>query len=345
MRANNSEPKKTVRRCRWAVTDLSIAYHDREWGVPVHDERTLFEFLILEGAQAGLSWETILRKRENYRRAFDNFVPAKVARYDQRRVAKLLSDQGIIRNHLKITSAVENAKAFLKIQKEFGSFDAYVWRFVEGKPLQRKRGSAIQATSTVSDTLSQDLKKRGFKFVGSTICYSFMQAVGLVNEYDVLSIHSGCCVFLINRKTTVADSSCLFCKVVSGELAARIVFEDEDCLAFLDHRPVFPGHCLLIPKKHYETLTDLPVNLIQPLFHDVQVLARAVETSLEAHGSFVAMNNRVSQSVPHLHVHVVPRRRKDGLRGFFWPRYPYKSDEEADLVQEAIRTVVKELTR
>lgn len=140
------------------------------------------------------------------------------------------------------------------------------------------------------------------------------------------------------------NQSCLFCKIASGELAARIVFEDDDCLAFLDHRPVFPGHCLLVPKQHYETLIDLPANLIEPVFRDVQLLARAVEEGMQAHGSFVAMNNRVSQSVAHLHVHVVPRRRKDGLRGFFWPRYPYKSDEEADAVQQAIRAAVKELS-
>src|SRR5438309_6742210 len=140
--------------------------------------------------------------------------------------------------------------------------------------------------------------------------------------------------------TPMPDLTCLFCKIVSGELAARIVFEDDECIAFLDHRPVFPGHCLLIPKQHYETLIDLPANLIEPVFRGVQLLARAVETGMQAHGTFVAMNNRVSQSVAHLHVHVVPRRRKDGLRGFFWPRYPYQSDEEADAVQQAIRAAV-----
>jgi histidine triad (HIT) family protein len=138
----------------------------------------------------------------------------------------------------------------------------------------------------------------------------------------------------------MSDSSCLFCKIVNGEIAARIVFEDDVCLAFLDHRAVFPGHCLLIPKSHYETLVDLPPNLIEQFFTNAQSLARAVEKGMEAHGTFVAMNNRVSQSVPHLHVHVVPRRRKDGLRGFFWPRYPYKTDEEADLVQTAIRAAL-----
>jgi len=137
--------------------------------------------------------------------------------------------------------------------------------------------------------------------------------------------------------------ACLFCQIVSGELAARIVFEDDDCLAFLDHRPVFPGHCLLIPKQHYETLIDLPLKLIEPVFRDVQLLARAVEVGMQAHGTFVGLNNRVSQSVPHLHVHVVPRRRKDGLRGFFWPRYPYKSEEEGEAIQQAIRAVVEEL--
>lgn len=140
-----------------------------------------------------------------------------------------------------------------------------------------------------------------------------------------------------------SHQGCLFCKIANCELAARIVFEDDDCLAFLDHRPVFPGHCLLIPKQHYETLIDLPANLIEPVFRDVQLLARAVEVGMQAHGTFVAMNNRVSQSVAHLHVHVVPRRRKDGLRGFFWPRYPYQSDEEAETVQRAIRSAVEDL--
>jgi len=138
--------------------------------------------------------------------------------------------------------------------------------------------------------------------------------------------------------------TCLFCKIVRGEVPARLVFEDEISLAFLDHRPVFPGHCLLIPKAHYETLTDLPENLIGPYFRSVQLLNRAVESALEAHGTFVAMNNRVSQSVPHLHTHIVPRRRKDGLKGFFWPRYPYKTEEEAAVVQSAIRSAVDALT-
>ena len=164
---------------------MSIAYHDREWGVPVHDDRTLFEFLILEGAQAGLSWETILNKRDNYRAAFDNFHPRKVAKYDQRKVAKLLANAGIIRNRLKINSAIRNAEAFLAIQKEFGSFDSYVWRFVDGKTIRRKRGAPVHPRTRESDALSRDLIHRGFKFVGSTICYAFMQAVGLVNDHEL----------------------------------------------------------------------------------------------------------------------------------------------------------------
>lgn len=162
-----------------------MTYHDQEWGVPVHDDRTLFEFLILEGAQAGLSWEIILRKRENYRAAFDNFDPALVAKYDQRRIKKLLGNAGIIRNRLKIDAAVQNARSFLEIQKEFGSFHDYVWRFVKSRPIKRKRGAPVQATSEQSDALSRDLKQRGFKFVGSTICYSFMQAVGMVNDHEL----------------------------------------------------------------------------------------------------------------------------------------------------------------
>jgi len=171
-------------RCGWARTELSIEYHDSEWGVPVHDDRTLFEFLILEGAQAGLSWETILRKRKNYRAAFDNFEPQRVAKYDQRKIKRLLDDAGIIRNRLKINSAIQNARAFLEIQKEFGSFDAYVWGFVNNRPIRRKRLDAVHAHTAVSDALSRDLLKRGFKFVGTTICYSFMQAVGMVNDHE-----------------------------------------------------------------------------------------------------------------------------------------------------------------
>jgi len=176
--------QKPLIRCSWATTPLSIAYHDKEWGVPVHDDTRFFEFLILEGAQAGLSWETILRKRDNYRTAFDGFNPAKVAKYDQRKIAALLNDEGIIRNRLKINSAVSNAIAFLEVKREFGSFDNYVWRFVDGKPLRRKRGQPIVARTEISDALSKDLVKRGFRFVGSTICYSFMQAVGMVNDHD-----------------------------------------------------------------------------------------------------------------------------------------------------------------
>jgi DNA-3-methyladenine glycosylase I len=172
------------KRCAWATTPLSISYHDDEWGVPVHDDTRLFEFLILEGAQAGLSWETILRKRENYRAAFDRFNPAKVAKYDEQKISALLNDAGIIRNRLKVNSAVTNAIAFLEVKREFGSFDEYVWRFVNGKPLRRKAGQPIAARTEISDALSKDLIKRGFKFVGSTICYSFMQAVGMVNDHD-----------------------------------------------------------------------------------------------------------------------------------------------------------------
>ena len=161
-------------RCAWARDELSIAYHDREWGVPLHDERKLFEFLVLEGAQAGLSWSTILRKRPNYRAAFDRFDPRKVARYDERKVAALLADAGIVRNRLKIAAAVTNARAFLEVQKECGSFDSYVWRFVGGRPVQNRwrRPQDVPARTEQSDALSRDLAKRGFKFVGSTICYA-----------------------------------------------------------------------------------------------------------------------------------------------------------------------------
>ena len=172
------------KRCDWAKTDLAIAYHDREWGVPSHDDRRLFEFLILEGAQAGLSWETILRKRENYRRAFDGFDPVKISRYGQKKIERLLVDEGIVRNRLKVQSAVQNAKAFLATQKEFGSFDQYVWNFVNYQPIIRKR-DGIPDRTPISDALSSDLKRRGFTFVGSTICYAFMQAVGLVNDHDL----------------------------------------------------------------------------------------------------------------------------------------------------------------
>ena len=171
-------------RCSWAKTDLSIAYHDLEWGVPVHDDRKLFEFLVLEGAQAGLSWETILRKRDNYRAAFDKFDPKRVARYDEQKKAALLANEGIIRNRLKVNAAVENATAFLQVQKEFGSFDAYVWKFVGGVTRRRKRNAPVPAISEESIVMSKELLKRGFRFVGPTICYSFMQAVGMVNDHD-----------------------------------------------------------------------------------------------------------------------------------------------------------------
>jgi len=174
-------------RCGWANTELSIRYHDEEWGVPVHDERTLFEFLILEGAQAGLSWNTILNKRQNYRKAFDGFDPSQIASYDRRKIEKLLQDPGIVRNKLKIGAAVENAKAFLRTQEEFGSFDRYIWQFVDGKPRVNapKSMKQVPASTAESDAMSKDLKKRGFKFVGSTICYAFMQATGIVNDHVV----------------------------------------------------------------------------------------------------------------------------------------------------------------
>ena len=173
-----------MKRCAWARTPLSIAYHDAEWGVPLHDDTRLFEFLILEGAQAGLSWETILNKRENYRKAFSGFDPVKVAKYNDKKVASLMQDAGIIRNQLKIDSAISNARAFLKLQREHGSFDKYVWAFVAGKPIKRKRGQPVLPRTEISDALSIDLRKRGFRFVGSTICYAFMQAVGMVNDHD-----------------------------------------------------------------------------------------------------------------------------------------------------------------
>jgi DNA-3-methyladenine glycosylase I len=176
------------KRCPWAGNDpLYTTYHDTEWGVPVHDDRKLFEMLTLEGAQAGLSWITILRKRENYRKAFTGFDPRKVAKYDTGKIKKLLKDEGIVRNRLKIHSAVTNAQAFLAVQQEFGTFDAYLWRFVEGRQVRNSFRSMkeIPPRSEVSDKLSKDLKKRGFRFVGSTICYAFMQAVGMVNDHLV----------------------------------------------------------------------------------------------------------------------------------------------------------------
>jgi DNA-3-methyladenine glycosylase I len=173
------------KRCGWAKNELSILYHDKEWGVPVHSDRTLFEFLILEGAQAGLSWDTILKKRENYWRAFAGFDPAKVARFGLGKQQELLRDPGIVRNRLKVAAAVENARAFLRVQKEFGSFDAYAWRFVGGKPKvnEWKSLKQVPAKTVESDALSKDLQKRGFRFVGSTICYAFMQAMGMVNDH------------------------------------------------------------------------------------------------------------------------------------------------------------------
>ena len=175
------------RRCAWPSTPLDIEYHDREWGVPVHDDRVLFEFLTLEGAQAGLSWSTILKKRENYRKAFTGFDPAKVARFTPARVEQLLKDPGIVRNRLKVASTIGNARAFLRMQKEFGSFDRYVWAFVGGAPKINHRRSlqGVPARTAESDALSKDLLARGFKFVGPTICYAFMQAVGMVNDHTV----------------------------------------------------------------------------------------------------------------------------------------------------------------
>ena len=175
----------TVQRCPWAKAELDIAYHDREWGVPVHDDRLLFEFLTLEGAQAGLSWSTILKKRSSYRRSFANFDPAGVSRFSPAKIERLIHDSGLVRNRLKIESTVSNARAFLQVQREFGSFDAYVWRFVGGEPRQNgwRVFRQVPATTSESDALSKDLKRRGFRFVGSTICYAFMQAVGMVNDH------------------------------------------------------------------------------------------------------------------------------------------------------------------
>jgi len=174
-------------RCAWASGELLIRYHDEEWGVPAHDDRRLFEFLILEGAQAGLSWSTILNKRDHYRNVFDGFDPQRVAKYDRRKVERLLRDPGIVRNKLKIASAIANARAFLQVQKEFGNFDRYIWQFVDGKPRLNSIKSLKQvlAKTPDSDAMSKDLKRRGFNFVGSTICYAFMQAVGMVNDHLV----------------------------------------------------------------------------------------------------------------------------------------------------------------
>jgi DNA-3-methyladenine glycosylase I len=177
----------TVNRCHWATSELNIPYHDEEWGVPLHDDRALFELLILEGAQAGLSWDTVLKKRARYREVFDRFEVEKVARYDKKKVRELLKDAGIIRNRLKIAATISNAQAFLKVQKEFGSFDKYIWQFVGGKPKQNawKTHNHLPAKTGESDAMSKDLQKRGFRFVGSTICYAFMQATGMVNDHLV----------------------------------------------------------------------------------------------------------------------------------------------------------------
>ena len=176
---------KPLKRCAWAKNELAIQYHDEEWGVPVHDDRTLFEFLILEGAQAGLSWDTILKKRAHYRTVFDHFDPVRVAGYTPRKVERLLADPGIVRNRLKVESAIKNANAFLAIQKEAGSFDAYIWQFIDGQPLRNTWRSLqeVPARTAQSDAMSKALKKRGFSFVGSTICYAFMQATGMVNDH------------------------------------------------------------------------------------------------------------------------------------------------------------------
>jgi DNA-3-methyladenine glycosylase I len=179
--------KASVTRCRWAKNALNIPYHDEEWGVPLHDDQKLFELLILEGAQAGLSWDTVLQKRARYRKVFDGFDAKKIARYDKKKVRQLLADPGIIRNRLKIDSTISNARSFLKIQEEFGTFDAYIWRFVGARPKQNawKTHKKVPPRTAESDAMSKDLKSRGFRFVGSTICYAFMQATGMVNDHVV----------------------------------------------------------------------------------------------------------------------------------------------------------------
>jgi DNA-3-methyladenine glycosylase I len=179
------DPSPKIVRCHWATSELNVPYHDEEWGVPVHNDHTWFEFLTLEGAQAGLSWDTVLKKRARYREVFANFDPREVARYDARKRKSLLDDPGIIRNRLKIDATITNARAFLKVQKEFGSFDKYIWRFVDGQPKQNswKTHKSMPARTPESDALSKDLQKRGFRFVGSTICYALMQATGMVNDH------------------------------------------------------------------------------------------------------------------------------------------------------------------
>jgi len=176
-----------MKRCDWPKNPIAVKYHDEEWGVPLHDDQKLFEFVVLEGAQAGLSWDTILAKRENYRKAFDNFDVQKVAKYSDGKVEKLLQDTGIIRNRLKVNAAVSNARAYIAVQKEFGSFDKYIWAFVDGKPILNRwqENSQVPATSEVSDAISKDMKARGFKFVGSTIIYAHMQATGMINDHLV----------------------------------------------------------------------------------------------------------------------------------------------------------------
>jgi len=180
-----SSNSATPTRCPWPTNDLSIHYHDEEWGTPAHGDITLFEFLILQGAQAGLSWDTILKKRENYRAAFNNFDPQKIARYDRRKIQILMNNSGIIRNRLKIASTVQNAKAFLEVQELFGSFDAYIWQFTGGSPIVNawRSSKQVPASTAESDAMSKDLKKRGFSFIGTTICYAFMQATGMVNDH------------------------------------------------------------------------------------------------------------------------------------------------------------------
>jgi DNA-3-methyladenine glycosylase I len=194
----------TIKRCPWSenVGDDYVRYHDREWGLPVHKDRTHFEFLLLEGAQAGLSWSTILRKREGYRRAFAGFDPEKVARFNSRSVTRLLNDAGIVRNRLKVAAAITNARAFLDIQQEFGSFDRYVWQFVDGKPIVNRwrKQNQVPATSPISDTLSKDLKARGFKFVGSTIIYAHMQAIGMINDHIVSCFRYEACQKLRRKR-------------------------------------------------------------------------------------------------------------------------------------------------
>ena len=185
----------SLAHCPWPTSEIYLAYHDQEWGVPQHDDRVLFEFILLEGAQAGLSWSTILNKRANYRRAFDGFDAEKIARYGRRKVAALLADPGIVRNRLKIAAAIGNARAFLAVQREFGSFDVYVWRFAGGRPIQNawRAVKQVPARTLESDAMSHDLEKRGFKFVGSTICYAFMQATGMVNDHLVTCQRHAAC--------------------------------------------------------------------------------------------------------------------------------------------------------